>query len=361
MNEINNVSSITFDEDDKVLFGIDDLQLKADAIHYSLLPKLEIIGSELVSRIIAVYGVDYFSHSSFAKSPSFRKSNRIEELKTDYDSATISLKGQRKWEKWFGLKRVGEKPANIVPFSLTINLSEDGLSHGFYFTIPRNFTLKTYRKFFNFLIDNESLVQALLFNSELIPLFEWNEENLFISAFSEKLKWKLKNGFFDLFFVPAHGLDFPIGNKEIEAILSNCTLIYALYQCFIDISLGKKTSLQKYVEKYNMWLLANRDKEANSSTGLRKIQLTADEIEKLTKNKLKVQAGLRWLVFKRDDWKCVSCGRSSADGIILHIDHILPRSKGGKDVIENYQTLCNICNIGKSNKDATDLRKRKSK
>ena len=49
--------------------------------------------------------------------------------------------------------------------------------------------------------------------------------------------------------------------------------------------------------------------------------------------------------------------RSAENEIILHVDHITPRYKGGRDELDNYQTLCNICNIGKSNKDETDLRK----
>jgi len=42
--------------------------------------------------------------------------------------------------------------------------------------------------------------------------------------------------------------------------------------------------------------------------------------------------------------------------VILHVDHILPRSKGGKDEMINFQTLCDKCNLGKSNTDKTDLR-----
>ncbi|MRG44096.1 HNH endonuclease [Chitinophaga sp. SYP-B3965] len=66
---------------------------------------------------------------------------------------------------------------------------------------------------------------------------------------------------------------------------------------------------------------------------------------------------MRWQVFQRDSWKCVACGKNADDHIWLEVDHIIPRSKGGKNEITNYQTLCNVCNIGKSNKDETDIRK----
>ena len=33
----------------------------------------------------------------------------------------------------------------------------------------------------------------------------------------------------------------------------------------------------------------------------------------------------------------------------LHVDHIKPWSKGGETILENLQTLCQKCNLGKSN------------
>ena len=68
------------------------------------------------------------------------------------------------------------------------------------------------------------------------------------------------------------------------------------------------------------------------------------------KTKRDINLRLRFLVMKRDDFKCCMCGRSPATtpGLELHIDHIVPWSKGGETVIGNLQTLCSDCNLGKS-------------
>ena len=60
---------------------------------------------------------------------------------------------------------------------------------------------------------------------------------------------------------------------------------------------------------------------------------------------------LRLKVLQRDNFRCVLCGKSPATnpGTILHIDHVLPFSKGGKTTAENLRTLCAECNWGKGN------------
>jgi hypothetical protein len=60
---------------------------------------------------------------------------------------------------------------------------------------------------------------------------------------------------------------------------------------------------------------------------------------------------LRWRVLQRDRFTCRACGASPAiqPEVELHVDHIAPWSKGGATVLENLQTLCSKCNIGKSN------------
>jgi hypothetical protein len=60
---------------------------------------------------------------------------------------------------------------------------------------------------------------------------------------------------------------------------------------------------------------------------------------------------MRFDVLKRDNFKCCACGASPSKdpAVELHIDHIIPWSKGGESTRENLQTLCSKCNFGKSN------------
>lgn len=62
---------------------------------------------------------------------------------------------------------------------------------------------------------------------------------------------------------------------------------------------------------------------------------------------------LRYEVLARDHFTCRYCGASPKkdSNVTLHIDHIIPWSKGGKTVLNNLQTLCSKCNLGKSDLD----------
>lgn len=66
---------------------------------------------------------------------------------------------------------------------------------------------------------------------------------------------------------------------------------------------------------------------------------------------------LRFTVLQQDNFRCRSCGASPAKTpeIELHVDHIVPWSKGGETEISNLQTLCSKCNLGKSNHEFSDL------
>ena len=57
----------------------------------------------------------------------------------------------------------------------------------------------------------------------------------------------------------------------------------------------------------------------------------------------------RYIIFERDGFQCIYCGRTTyQDGIKLHVDHIHPKKSGGKDIAGNLVSACSQCNLGKS-------------
>lgn len=67
---------------------------------------------------------------------------------------------------------------------------------------------------------------------------------------------------------------------------------------------------------------------------------------------------LRYQAFERYGNKCACCGAKPEDGLIMHVDHIKPRSKHPELSldIENLQILCEDCNVGKINQWETNWR-----
>jgi predicted restriction endonuclease len=67
---------------------------------------------------------------------------------------------------------------------------------------------------------------------------------------------------------------------------------------------------------------------------------------------------LRYRAFAAYGQRCQCCGASRDDGVVLHVDHIRPRSKYPELELnlDNLQILCAACNIGKGAWDQTDWR-----
>lgn len=68
-----------------------------------------------------------------------------------------------------------------------------------------------------------------------------------------------------------------------------------------------------------------------------------------------ISGSIRYEVLSRAKFKCELCG-ISAEEKNIEVDHILPKSLGGKDDLSNYQALCYSCNAAKRNTDDTDFR-----
>ena len=67
---------------------------------------------------------------------------------------------------------------------------------------------------------------------------------------------------------------------------------------------------------------------------------------------------VRYLALKTSHGCCHCCGARASDGVMLHVDHIVPRYKAPhlSLVISNLQVLCEDCNMGKGAWDETDWR-----
>jgi 5-methylcytosine-specific restriction endonuclease McrA len=57
-------------------------------------------------------------------------------------------------------------------------------------------------------------------------------------------------------------------------------------------------------------------------------------------------------VLVRDGFKCAYCGKENRG---LTIDHVIPKSRGGKTVFENCVSSCKPCNNRKGNKTPTEV------
>ena len=64
---------------------------------------------------------------------------------------------------------------------------------------------------------------------------------------------------------------------------------------------------------------------------------------------------MRLKVKERDQFCCVVCGLGEKDGVEIQVDHITPRSKGGKAEIDNAQTLCGSHNYRKNKLSQLEL------
>ena len=63
-------------------------------------------------------------------------------------------------------------------------------------------------------------------------------------------------------------------------------------------------------------------------------------------------------ILDRDGYRCVVCGRGKAEGVDLQIDHVKSKDQGGKNTLENGQTLCGQHNFIKKNYSQTEAGKR---
>jgi 5-methylcytosine-specific restriction endonuclease McrA len=104
--------------------------------------------------------------------------------------------------------------------------------------------------------------------------------------------------------------------------------------------------LEKFVEYINQ---EQEDEKDDVLIVPVKSDVKSEKPKKITKREISDR--LRFRILLRDGFTCRKCGSSPLKnpGVELHVDHILPWSKGGETTPENLETKCIKCNLGKGN------------
>lgn len=68
----------------------------------------------------------------------------------------------------------------------------------------------------------------------------------------------------------------------------------------------------------------------------------------------------RAAIYEKSNGRCFYCGAKLSYEIgldnTMHIDHITPRAKGGRNNIENLNPSCKLCNLSKGKKNLDEYR-----
>ena len=151
-----------------------------------------------------------------------------------------------------------------------------------------------------------------------------------------------------------------VGKYSIEELFENILTVWNYKgaqprQGDIDNKKISRISVSSYKYRFGSWskaLNAFIERMNNDNAEVPKEESTRI-MTKETKGKKQIKVGDRYKVLKRDNFTCVKCGASPAKNpgeVELQVDHKTPESLGGSTHIDNFQTLCKKCNLGKGNR-----------
>jgi hypothetical protein len=150
-------------------------------------------------------------------------------------------------------------------------------------------------------------------------------------------------------------LHFPL-SESMWLGLSNLPFLalFPLLDTGARLARDRQVRLRALVEKFQRWVEEfpeDQERSGRAGAGGEQEVFPSIVLPDLDSYRM-IRAGKWYQILARDNFTCRTCGRSAQkDGVVLHVDHIKPRSKGGTDDPSNLQTLCLKCNIGKSDTD----------
>jgi 5-methylcytosine-specific restriction endonuclease McrA len=130
-----------------------------------------------------------------------------------------------------------------------------------------------------------------------------------------------------------------ICGSKIEGVLGKrdyCGKVYCSDKCSNE---GVKAKNKKYELKIK-GLLIKYCLTCGNELPLHKSKYCSEECTPMKRD--------RFIILERDNFQCAYCGKTSyGNKVELHVDHIIPRNKGGSNHAENLVTSCSTCNKGR--------------
>jgi 5-methylcytosine-specific restriction endonuclease McrA len=336
------IADIRFEVKDVEIFSIPDIKTRLDTLQNYFFPRLEGLMHDTVELIQEIYGLYPYDRMTITYRPSHRAKAR---RNVDYGEVHIGLRGR--WDRSEQLAAI----ASLLIFTVE--------PEGFLYVALTPFAQRGGPTF-------ESAISDLVRNArdQLDPIFAlhrvaqscimWGVFVNLADAFRTDLMASLMPGYRVDIRSPAY--PFPV-EREIIAVLQEAfAAMYPLLEASVAIAHGEPHHLSERLESYRQWYRRSLE-EAPAAAAHVHVSASPVTLPELDGYQI-IRPGLWWAVLARDRWTCCSCGRSSRhEGVLLEVDHILPRSHGGSNAIDNLQTLCHKCNQGKSDRDSTDLRR----
>jgi len=346
-----------FDEEDQAIFSSADFDLKAKVIRYHLMPRMDKLLREALTQVRDVFEIGGMDSSTISRSPGSRTDRRKGPVTLDYTWCSLSLCGTRK------------------PIWKSVAREKDGLP-------PKVFWIK-----WGFILTDEGLLGIVSSASATIPLTQashdlllapfianaggitelcaLNDVEVLTAADNDDRFRSLEDHFRSvsredepLIEFRTGLLTFPISEEDGLQLALQVAELFPLYDAMLRVAQGQQERIAPLLAKLN----AHYDEieEDENEDEVEELEAPSPKMIDLSGQAIERTVALpaqRWQVLQRDDRRCVSCGKMSTDhNVILHVDHILPRSLGGTEDLSNYQTLCELCNLGKSNRNSTNIR-----
>jgi hypothetical protein len=296
-----------------------------------------------------IYDVDPYAQMSFVYQPS----NRMDAVNNkDFNSAYVGISGRREIGRKLTFLHEDGKPYAFHPAYLTLEVNCEGWMSVEFRPFVYYVDKKSKLAFAKLVKENLKLLEPI-FSHWHIAYGHASEFRSLIECLEDPEEW-------NWFYSARYRLPVSWSNDLLWYFILVFVILYPLVDAVVAMGEGRKPRLTKMLKAFmDYWQEDDaedfEDEDPDDETAPPNDIIEIPELESYKF----VRTGTWWSILARDNWTCCSCGRSSRkDGVTLEVDHIQPRSLGGTDDPSNLQTLCRKCNIGKSNRDNTDLRKR---